>query len=475
MLRDIIIAPFVPTTSQFLDLLLVHNVPHEVFDYDKLAEKYNENEITSVLRIIDDKLYCNPARTVHVQFPVRINLAGGWTDTPPYTLAEGGAVLNVAIKINGNNPVNVHAAFTDKPVFRFVMVEQDKTITAEFSTLEDLFTYDDPSTHFALHKAVVCFMFFPKLCVLKNQRQIVYKQDLKKYFFDTLRSDTPIGIEIVTRVTDVPHGSGLGTSSILILACVKAIRLLFDNDDTREAISFSQQDNDNILTLGSERERMEMYKEFDAVLAIEQMLTTGGYAYTLIVFTFSGWQDQIGGALSGVKLIETQPLVELSHNQYSIKLIEAKQDLRDRFLVVYTGKQRMAKRVLTNVVENYIVRVENTLAALSSLKAVTGNMFNCFERLNSEGSSEQLFQKIGVLLSEVKRLNVCLSPETENQMQHVFDALAPYAHGSCMIGAGAGGFVVAILRGDQVGKREQVVEELRKVDNKLLLCNVDIC
>jgi galactokinase len=60
-------------------------------------------------------------------------------------------------------------------------------------------------------------------------------------------------------------------------------------------------------------------------------------------------------------------------------------------------------------------------------------------------------------------------------MQHVFDALAPYAHGSCMIGAGAGGFVVAILKDDQVGKREQVVEELRKVDKKLLLCNVDIC
>ena len=33
--------------------------------------------------------------------PVRIDIAGGWTDTPPYCLMEGGNVINFAIELNG--------------------------------------------------------------------------------------------------------------------------------------------------------------------------------------------------------------------------------------------------------------------------------------------------------------------------------------------------------------------------------------
>ena len=31
----------------------------------------------------------------------RIDLSGGWSDTPPITYEQGGAVLNVAVKLNG--------------------------------------------------------------------------------------------------------------------------------------------------------------------------------------------------------------------------------------------------------------------------------------------------------------------------------------------------------------------------------------
>ena len=35
--------------------------------------------------------------------PIRADLAGGWTDTPPitYELKDGGMVVNVAIKLDG--------------------------------------------------------------------------------------------------------------------------------------------------------------------------------------------------------------------------------------------------------------------------------------------------------------------------------------------------------------------------------------
>lgn len=39
--------------------------------------------------------------------PLRLDLAGGWTDTPPYCLLNGGRVLNVAVDLNGQPPVGV--------------------------------------------------------------------------------------------------------------------------------------------------------------------------------------------------------------------------------------------------------------------------------------------------------------------------------------------------------------------------------
>ena len=40
--------------------------------------------------------------------PVRIDVAGGWTDTPPYSLFAGGNVVNLAIELNGQPPLQVY-------------------------------------------------------------------------------------------------------------------------------------------------------------------------------------------------------------------------------------------------------------------------------------------------------------------------------------------------------------------------------
>jgi fucokinase len=42
-----------------------------------------------------------PGSWVLVTAPLRIDLAGGWTDTPPISFEQGGAVTNLAVSIDG--------------------------------------------------------------------------------------------------------------------------------------------------------------------------------------------------------------------------------------------------------------------------------------------------------------------------------------------------------------------------------------
>lgn len=42
---------------------------------------------------------------VTVECPARLDLAGGWSDTPPLCYENGGAVVNLSIAVNGRLPI----------------------------------------------------------------------------------------------------------------------------------------------------------------------------------------------------------------------------------------------------------------------------------------------------------------------------------------------------------------------------------
>ena len=46
-------------------------------------------------------------KRVEARAPVRLDLAGGWTDVPPYTHDVGGEVVNVAINIHAHASLEV--------------------------------------------------------------------------------------------------------------------------------------------------------------------------------------------------------------------------------------------------------------------------------------------------------------------------------------------------------------------------------
>ena len=90
---------------------------------------YNENA-----RIVTDR------HTVNL--PLRVNWGGGWSDTPPYCNENGGTVLNVAILLNGEKPVEVTLERIDD--LKVIFDSRDMDVHGEFDTIEPLQMTGDP-------------------------------------------------------------------------------------------------------------------------------------------------------------------------------------------------------------------------------------------------------------------------------------------------------------------------------------------
>ncbi len=58
------------------------------------------------------------SRWVTAECPARLDLAGGWSDTPPICYEHGGAVCNVAIRVNGFRPIGARVRLLERPGIR---------------------------------------------------------------------------------------------------------------------------------------------------------------------------------------------------------------------------------------------------------------------------------------------------------------------------------------------------------------------
>ncbi|MFR6589588.1 MAG: hypothetical protein ACLURV_04840 [Gallintestinimicrobium sp.] len=90
---------------------------------------------------------------VVVRLPVRVNWGGGWSDTPPYCMEHGGTVLNAAVKLDGQNPVE--AVVKKIPGNQIVLASADSGAEQAFSEISQLQDSSNPYDPFALHKAAL--------------------------------------------------------------------------------------------------------------------------------------------------------------------------------------------------------------------------------------------------------------------------------------------------------------------------------
>ena len=366
-----------------------HIIQAEMLEATVKSLSYNENA-----RIVTDR------HTVNL--PLRVNWGGGWSDTPPYCNENGGTVLNVAILLNGKKPVEVTLERIDE--LKIVFDSRDMDVHGEFDTIEPLQATGDPFDPFALQKA--CLL----ACGIIPQ---------KGYKLEDILRRLGGGFVMHSEVTDVPKGSGLGTSSILSAACVKAV---FEFT----GIEFTEED---------------LYAH---VLAMEQIMSTGG-----------GWQDQVGGATPGLKYISSMPGLKQEIKVTHVEIPEsARKELDERFVLIYTGQRRLARNLLRDVVGRYVGNEPDSLFALEEIQKTAALMRFELERGNVDGFAK--------LLDYHWELSEKVDAGSSNTLiEQIFSSIEEMIDGRLVCGAGGGGFLQVILKKGIT--REDVEKRLNEV------------
>lgn len=304
-----------------------------------------------------------PGASVVATAPARIDLGGGWSDTPPISYEVGGEVTNLAIRLVG--PAAAAAACGDcsggssgrrgRPIGCRVTVlprdggpaeaapappqlvlrarQADGTLTeAVLRRVEELAAVPPPGCPTAIVKCALRYCGIVRVAADNNDD-------------DTGCATGDLGAQLQAAVgagsgglcvetwSELPTGSGLGTSSILVGTVLAALGRACGRAYTRQGL-------------------------VHAVLQVEQQLGVGG-----------GWQDQVGGLLGGLQCarsprglpltVECPPPGALSP--------EARRRLEARLLLVYTGRQRLARHMVRSVLRRYYARCPCVLATVAAL------------------------------------------------------------------------------------------------------------
>jgi len=332
--------------------------------------------------------------------PVRLDLAGGWTDTPPYCLEYGGRVVNVAVDLNGQPPIQVFAKLSKRPeiVLRSIDLGREERIR----TYGELEEFGHLGSEFALAKAAFALAgFLPRFCAGGGETTL--KKQLEAFGG---------GIE-VSLLAAVPKGSGLGTSSILAATLLATLSDMCGLNWDR-----------NIL--------------FARTLALEQMLTSGG-----------GWQDQAGAIYRAVKLIETgQGLEQKPTLRWLPSHLFSHEYANKTVLLYYTGVTRLAQNILREIVRGIFLNSPSHLRIVGEIGLNAIAAFNAIQKCD--------YDDLAAAVRASWRLNQELDSGTNPpQIQGILDKVKDYYAAVKLLGAGGGGYLLFLAKDEDAAVRLQ--------------------
>lgn len=329
--------------------------------------------------------------------PVRIDLAGGWTDTPPYCLMEGGAVVNIAVDLNGQQPIQAYIRPSEDFHIRLRSIDlgAEETIT----TYEELRNFHHVGSPFSIPKAALV------LCGFQPGFSVETYPSLE----DQLH-DFGCGIE-VTLLSAIPAGSGLGTSSVLASTVLGALS--------------------NFCSLNWDKNEIGR-----RTLTLEQMLTTGG-----------GWQDQFGGLLHGAKLLTTTRGFDQNPQvRWMPTTIFSQQEYKACHLLYYTGITRTAKKLLAEIVRRMFL---NHTGELQLLREMRQQAYDMFEAIQSND-----FHAMGLLTRKTWQQNMQIDAGTNPPgIDCITKVIDDLCLGYKLPGAGGGGYMYMIAKDPEAAAR----------------------
>ncbi len=302
--------------------------------------------------------------------PLRIGLAGGGTDVSPYSDLYGGAILNATISLS--------AYATIEPI-----TENKIIIKANDRNEEQIFNW---SAQLPLDGT---------LNLLKG----VYNRIQKDYAIPQA------GFKLSTFV-DAPAGSGLGTSSTLVVAVLGAFIQMLK------------------LPLG----------EYD----------TAKYAYDIErndLQLVGGKQDQYAATFGGVNFMEFYEADKVIVNPLRIKP-EYLYELGNNLVLYFTDTSRESATIITEQVQNVNSNNKKSIDAMHQLKEQA--------KMMKEALLKGHLDEMGEILDYgFKQKRLMASNITNNNIEAIYDAAKKAgATGGKISGAGGGGFMVFYCPGN---------------------------
>lgn len=315
---------------------------------------------------------------IRAKTPLRVSFAGGGTDVPPYPEKEGGCVLNATI---------------DSYAWGSLRPREDGRIRIESVDLGILLD-----------------------CPVESEMELDGQLDLVKATIKRLQAHNSKGFEVFLH-SDVPPGSGLGSSSALIVGLVGLVKEFKNIPLTEYEIAH--------LAYLIEREDLQIQ---------------------------GGHQDQYAASFGGFNFIEfngdrviVNPL-RIHHDTIN--------ELEHNLLLCYTGTTRRSDRIIEDQTRRFEEKQEPTLRGLHEQKQLAMDMKNALLR--------QRLDDFGDLLHSAWVSKKSLSPKiSSDAIDELYEAGRKNgALGGKITGAGGGGYMLMYC---QFEKKHKVAEALKKL------------
>ncbi|HEX6512027.1 MAG TPA: GHMP kinase [Chloroflexota bacterium] len=314
-------------------------------------------------------------RVVRAKAPLRVSFCGGGTDVPPYPEMRGGLVLCSGID---------HYAYTTliPRLDDEISIESLDYSTISHGSVDQPLEYDG-------------------------------KLDLAKAVVNRIHT-RPRGMKLFLH-SDAPPGSGLGSSSALVVALMAALA-------RHQQVAMSAHE---LAQLAWQVERLDM--------AIE-----------------GGLQDQYAAAFGGFNLMEfTAEGVQVQPLRLRASVLN---ELAYRLILVYTGRTRMSGSIIAQQVEGYRQEDAGVLAALDEMKAITLEMREMLVR----GRLDAFGDLLDAAWQSKQRLASGISTPEIDELYT--EAKKAGALGGKITGAGGGGHLLLFCQFDRRHRIREAVE-----------------